>query len=173
MQNKKLKNSKLIKVMRGLLFDKRAVSVALSTLIITAGVIAAGIAVLYWAYSWGNIADDQYSKSTSNSMSAMGESLGFEYITYSNVSPTVGNLTVYIINCGTSNKINIARVYLWDSYMNPIGSYNVSTGIPVSGLNVGKEGYFSVSQHLNSSTYYNLRVVTVRGSNFDQAFSTP
>ena len=42
----------------GFFLNKRAVSVALSTMIITAGVIAAGIAVLYWAYSWETLQID-------------------------------------------------------------------------------------------------------------------
>jgi hypothetical protein len=163
----------------GFFTNKRAVSVALSTMVITAGVIAAGIAVLYWTYSWGNVADQQYSNSTSNSMSAMGEQLGFEFTTYSS-----SQLTVYLINCGTSNNLTVARAYLWTSTFIPIGGnypvsplYNTATGkqIPQSagGLGIGQEGFFNMSVSLSGGTYYNLRVVTGRGSNFDEAFSTP
>jgi hypothetical protein len=181
MNNRKIRHSKPIKLVLNLLFDKRAISVVLSTLIITAGVIAAGIAVLYWAYGWGNVADQQYSTITSDSMSAMGEQLGFEYTTYSS---SLGQLTVYLINCGTSNNLTIARVYLWSSTFVPISGkftlsplYYTATGkqIPTStgGLGIGKEGYFNLSGlSLSSGTYYNLRVVTGRGSDFDEAFST-
>ena len=61
----------------GFFTNKRAVSVALSTMIITAGVIAAGIGVLYWTYSWGNVADRQYSTSISTSQNATSEMIGF------------------------------------------------------------------------------------------------
>ena len=164
--------------------DKRAVSVALSTMIITAGVIAAGITVLYWAYGVGNVADRQYSPSVSNSTSALGEQLGFEYTTYPVSS---GSLYVYLINCGTSNNLTIAHVYLWSStfvQILPTKSWNLSPlyytatplkPIPAStgGLGIGREGYFILSGlSLSSGTYYNLRVVTGRGSNFDEAFST-
>jgi len=47
MQTKRIRRLKIVRVIRDLLFGKRAVSVALTTMIITAGVIAAGIAVLY------------------------------------------------------------------------------------------------------------------------------
>jgi hypothetical protein len=167
----------------GFFTNKRAVSVALSTMIITAGVIAAGIGVLYWTYSWGNVADRQYSTSTSNSMSAMGEQLGFEYTTYSSSNL---QLKVYLINCGTSNNLNVARVYLWSSTFVPIvvsftlsPLYYTSTGtqIPPSagGLGIGQEGFVTLTftaPGLSVGTYYNLRLVTGRGSNFDEAFST-
>jgi hypothetical protein len=167
--------------MRSLILDKRAVSVALSTLIITAGVVAFGIAILYWAYSWGGIANQAYSGAVSSSQSAIAESLGFEYISYSN-----NNLTVYLINCGMSKNVTIVRAYLWNSSGQLIGSYPNASAfpplyytatkqpIPSNALDVGDEGYFTLSQlSLDASTYYTLRLVTKRGSNFDQAFSTP
>jgi hypothetical protein len=46
----------------GFLGSRKAVSVVVSTVVLSAGVLALGIAVLYWAYSWGNLANLQYSK---------------------------------------------------------------------------------------------------------------
>jgi hypothetical protein len=177
LRNRHPKSKRLDRKIRSLLFDKRALSVALSTLIITAGVIAAGIAVLYWAFAWGNVANHQYSDNVSNSQSAIQENLGFEYITYSG-----SQLTVYLINCGKSNNVTLARAYLWDNFSNPKGTYAIpslyyttnNAQIPSNeGLNIGDEGYFSLSLSLDSGAYYTLRVVTGRGRNFDQAFSTP
>ncbi len=123
MNNKKTKHSKSIRLFRNLLFDKRAVSVALTTMIITAGVIAAGIAVLYWAYSWGNVADNQYSSTVSNNQNAIQENLAFEYVTYSS---TNYQLTVYVINCGLANSINFTRLYIWNSANQPIGTFPIT-----------------------------------------------
>lgn len=165
--------------MRGLLFDKRGISVALTTMVITAGVLAAGIAVLYWTYSWGNVANHQYSQTVTNSQDAIGENLAFEYTTYSNNN---NQLTIYIINCGISNNVQIARVYIWDQNHQLIGTFppagsisvlmNITTGQPISGnsLNKTHDGYFTVNVNLVSG-YYAFRVVTERGRNFDGSFA--
>ncbi len=162
---------------RNVFSDKRAVSVALSTLIITAAVIAAGISVLYWAYSWGNIANDQYSQTISSNQNATSEKIAFEYTSYSS-----GTLKVYLINCGQVNDIQIARVYIWDGASKIIGTFppddsgitlmHTSNGMPIAANSLGKgdEGYFTVN-HALSSGIYTLRVVTERGRNFDTTIS--
>jgi hypothetical protein len=179
MSNKKIRKRKLRKPVRNLLFDRRGISDALTTIIITAGVIAFGIAVLYWAYSWGNIANQQYSTTVGNSQDAIGENLAFEYVYYSN-----NNLTVYLINCGMTNNVSITRLYIWINYSQPIGTFTPSalmyitnnTAIPNNSLSIGNEGYFTVpinNPPLVSGSYYRIRVVTGRGRNFDGEFSTP
>src|SRR5512137_2461011 len=85
---------------KSFLLNKKAASVVVSTLILTAGVLAMGIAILYWASSWGSIATRTYSTAEGNSAKAIQERLGFEYIDYrSNV------LTVNVINWGTSANL--------------------------------------------------------------------
>ncbi len=169
------------RIVSRLLFNKRAVSVALSTMIITAGVIAMGIAVLYWAYSWGKVANMQYSDSVTAGSNAIEERIAFEYIAYSSSNAEV---RVNMINWGKANNVSIARVYIWDSAHEPIGSYNgivltnITTNAPISGntLNPGDEGYFSVKVTLpphSEPYYYSIRVVTERGRNFDGSFATP
>jgi len=161
-----------------LFFNKRAVSVALSTMIITAGVVAMGIAVLYWAYSWSNLATKQYSDAIATGSNAIGERIAFEYIAYSSSS---AELTVNIINWGKTNNVSIARVYIWDSAHQPVGSFsglilmNITTSAPIPGntLNMGDEGYFSITTSLPSNSYFSIRVVTERGRNFDGSFATP
>ena len=137
--------------MRGFLKDKRAISVALTTMIITAGVIAAGIAVMYWTYGWGNVANQQTAQMVTNSQSAMQENIGFEYVTYSNSNPN-NQLSIYIINCGKSNNVSIARAYLWDSAHQPLNTiqivtlYNVDSGTSVPNkLNIGDEACVRLS----------------------------
>jgi hypothetical protein len=176
MPNRKTKNQKAKRLIQSLLLDKRAISVALSTMIITAGVIAAGIAVLYWATSWGNVANQQYSATVANSQNAIGERLAFEYTTYN-----TKQLTVYLINCGKSNNVTIVAWYIYNASSRLVGSYHSPTGqriqltffdLTKTSLDVGVEAYFSLNSSLNSG-YYTLRLVTERGRNFDGTFSAP
>ncbi len=187
MTQKKTRTLKAKRKSKNLFLNKKAFSVVLSTLIITAGVLAAGIAVLYWAYSWGNIADQQYSSSATASQNAMSEMIGFEYITYSNSPPC--NLTIYIINCGLTNGLNISRIYVWNNQSQFVGTFpvasqttiilmNTTTNMPIPNnqLNKGNDAYFNVTipqGTLISSSYYTIQVVTQRGRNFDGAFYTP
>jgi len=169
---------------RGLLGSKKAVSVVVSTVVLSAGVLALGIAVLYWAYSWGNIANLQYSKAVAASSYAVSERVGFEYISYSS-SGNTNNLTVNIINWGRANNLNISHVYIWDSFHNFVGTgaytpsqlTNITSGSPIPNnlLNIGDEGSFRVTWLSNTlpNGYYNIRIVTGRGRNFDSSFVVP
>jgi hypothetical protein len=176
LKGRRSKLKKLDRRMRSLLSDKRAISVTLSTLILTAGVIAAGIAILYWAYSWGNVANDQYSSTVTNNQNAILESLSFEYITYSS---TNSRLTVYVINCGLSNSLNLTRLYIWNSANQPLGTYTIaqlyrtSDSANISSLSRGAEGYFNVAFAASPlvSGFYTIRVVTGSGRNYDGSFS--
>jgi hypothetical protein len=161
---------------RTLLFDKKAVSVVISTIVLTAGVLAMGIAILYWAYSWGNIANHTYSTAEENSAKAVQERLGFEYIDYS------GNiLTVNIINWGTSNNVTIASVRIYNSAHQYLSNYtrptlrNITTSAVIPfGLPVTGEGYFRITPipALGSGLFY-IQIVTDRGRTFDGSFATP
>ena len=177
MHTKKISKSKPVRLIRNLLLSKRAVSVALTTLIITAGVIAAGIAVLYWAYSWGNIANNQYANTVGNNQNAIEENIAFEFVNYSSVT---NQLTVYVINCGLSNGVTLDQLYLWNGANLPIGSYSIgqlyrigeNTPISMNSLNQGDQGYFTITPSPKlSSGYYTLRIVTGSGRNFDYSFS--
>lgn len=162
---------------RRFLFDKKAASVVVGTLILTAGVLAMGIAILYWVTSWGRLATRSYSTAEGNSAKAIQERLGYEYIDYS------GNiLTVNVINWGTSANLTIANVYIYNNAHQYVGNYssptlrNISTSsIITSGLDVGGEGYFQLTPIpvLADGSFYYIRVVTGRGRTFDGSFATP
>jgi hypothetical protein len=162
--------------MRSLFLNRKAVSVVLSTIVLTAGVLAMGIAVLYWSYSWGNMATKAYSNSEANNAKAVQERLGFEYIAYDVSS---NSLTISLINWGTANSINITSVHLSDSLHQPVGGYSNPqirdiTGKPVSSLNMGSEGYIKIflTSSLSSNSLYYIRVVSGRGRTFDSSFAT-
>jgi len=169
------RRSGLYKRIFSVLFNKRAVSVALSTMIITAGVVAMGITVLYWAYSAGDLANKQYSDTIAVGSNAVVERLAFEYIDYSG-----SQVTVNMINWGKANNVSIARVYVWDNNHELVGSFSdivlfdIGTSQPIESntLDVGDEGYFSIISPLPPNSYFNIRVVTERGRNFDSSFST-
>ena len=162
--------------MRSLLLNKKAASVVLSTVILTAGVIAMSIAVLYWTYSMGKIGNIEYSKNTAASSSAIWEKLGFEVI-----SGSGNNLTVYLINWGKADDVSIAHVLILNSSYSYVGSnitniifkdINSNESISGNALNVGHDGFFitSLSTSLNPGDLYYVRIVTSRGRNFDGSF---
>jgi hypothetical protein len=159
-----------------LLLNKKAASVVLSTVVLTAGVIAMGIAVLYWTQSMGKIGNLEYSKSTKASISALEERIGFEYISYSS-----NTVTANIINWGKADNISIARVYVLNtSYShvavsNNVALKNITNNNYISGniLRLGCEGYFTITTTLVSNSMYYVRIVTDRGRNFDGSFATP
>jgi hypothetical protein len=160
-----------------LLLNRKAASVVLSTVVLTAGVIAMSIAVLYWTYGMGKISRIEYTKSTTTSMSAINERIGFEYVRYLGTT-----LTVNIINCGKTDSINITRVYIMNgNYQNVVVSglgvtlYNIDnpgTQLPGNKLGIGKEGYFTINtpNPLANGLYY-VRITTGRGRNFDGSFA--
>jgi hypothetical protein len=162
-----------------LLFNKKAASVVISTVILTAGVIAMSIAVLYWTYSMGKITNIEYEKNTAANSNAIEERIGYEHISGSN-----NNLTVYIINWGKADNIRIAHVLILDNSYRYVGSNmsnirlknidNPSGTSYISGnhLRIGADGFFttSLSTQLTPNMIYYVRIVTTRGRNFDGSF---
>jgi hypothetical protein len=158
--------------------NKKAVSVVLSTVVLSAGVLALGIAVLYWAYSWGHLANLSYSRTVATNSYAVAERIGFEYVSYSTSNRI---LTINIINCGAANNLNISSVHVTDSMRNPVGTgayppsslTNMTTGAQIAdnSLDMGEEGKFTITFSTPlPNGYYNIRVVTGRGRNFDSSF---
>jgi hypothetical protein len=163
---------------RGLFFNKKAASVVVSTIILTAMVVAASIAVLYWTQSMSKIGNTEYSKNTKASSNAVEERLGFEYVTYAGRS-----LTVNIVNWGETSNVTIAHVLVLDSSYNYVGSNltairltDIDNKLPISGnsLSSGSDGYFTTiisnPGSLQMNHLYYVRIVTSSGRNFDGSF---
>ncbi len=166
-----------------LLANKKAVSVVVSSIILTAGVIAMSIAVLYWTYGMGKVSHIEYTKSTTTSMNALNERIGFEYMQYSPGGS--GSLNIYIINCGKADNTTISRAYVlnnqyqnvWVSSLN-ITIRNIDSGaqFQYNRLGVGVEGYVRLlgtpQRPLTLTTgLYTVRFVTDRGRTFDGSFA--
>jgi hypothetical protein len=166
----------------GLLRNKKAVSVVVSTVVLTAGVIAASIAVLYWTYGMGKISHTEYNKSTNSSISALNERIGYEYISYS-----TGTLTVNIINCGRTDNLNVTRIYVMNNGYHDVansGGASVilrtinddgTSGTPIAGnhLDIGQDGSIRLNGLSLASGLYYVRITTGRGRNFDSSFGVP
>ena len=179
MKNRRTHNSNLQlrakRTLHHLLYNKKAASVVVSTVILTAGVLAMSIAVLYWTYSMGKITNIEYKENTLANSNAVEERIGFEHINGSS-----NNVTVYVINWGKADNISIAHVLILDSSYNYVGSNsnvrlsNIDTNNFISGnhLRIGADGYFnaSLSAQLTPDTIYYVRIVTTRGRNFDGSF---
>lgn len=163
---------------RNLLFDKKAASVVVSTIVLTAGVLAMGIAILYWTSSWGRIATQTYSTAEENSAKALQERIGFEYIDYARNTNT---LTVNIMNWGTSNNVTVASVYIYNNAHQYLSNYTrptlrsiASNAVIPFGLPISGEGYFRITlaPTLAPNSFYYIRIVTDRGRTFDSSFVT-
>ena len=159
--------------------NKKGASQVVSTVILTAGVLAMSIAVLYWTYSMGKIGNIEYSKNTAASSSAIFERIGFETVQYNANAHTI---SASIINWGKTDNITIAHVLILNSTYDYVGSntgvggiqlHDVGDGTNVNSLRIGKDATFTtqVSGQISSGDMYYMRLVTSRGRNFDFAFT--
>lgn len=161
----------LIRRISRIIFDKRAMSNVISAVILTGVVVALSFVVFGWVQSRSLEKKSEIAETVDAETARLKEKLVFEYVFYGNPS---GDITVYLLNCGTIDDVEIKNVYVGNStwLSNPPFStlkFLNGTEIPDQDLDVGEEGYLELSTIL-SSGYYNVRVVTVRGATFDQDF---
>ncbi len=159
--------------------NKKGASQVVSLVILTAGVLAMSIAVLYWTYGIGKIINLEYSKNTAASSNAIFERIGFETAQYDANAHTI---SASIINWGKADNITIAHVLILNSIFDYVGSntgvggiqlHTLSDGTDVDSLRIGKDATFTtqVSGQITEGNMYYIRLVTSRGRNFDFAFS--
>lgn len=148
-----------------LLHGRRAVSVVVSNVILVGAVIAVSFVVLSWAQYRSSAYNDQYSEAMNADIAKLKERLAFEYVFYDE-----GNLTVYLMNCGTIDNVTIQTVFVGGT---PFSSINLEllNGTSINDLDISEEGYFVLSSlSLVAGKSYSVRVVTKRGSTFDHTF---
>ena len=171
--------------------DKRALSPIFATLLLATIIIVFGSVAFYYSSNLTRTATNNYVNTISNSQQAISERIGFENVVYTSSSK---NLTVYIINYGSANNVQIDSVFIYDANHNIVGQpYSQSsiltlkpiasstpTPTPITGnsLNVGKEGYFTITsvtqsggQALTSGSLYTIHLITKSGSSFDNVFT--
>ncbi|MGD0072415.1 MAG: hypothetical protein ABSB71_12755 [Candidatus Bathyarchaeia archaeon] len=173
--------------------NKRALSPIFATVLLATIIIIFGSVAYYYASNLTSTATNSYVGTLSDSQQAIAERIGFENVVYNSSSPA--KLTVYIINCGSANNVQINSVFLYDSSHNIVGAYSFSDGsisklkpidsaVPTptafTGLNVGNEGYFTVTLgkgtsgndiSLSSGSIYTIHLITKSGSAFDYEFT--
>lgn len=162
--------SRLTRKVRRLFFNRHAVNVIISNLIMAGAVVALGFAVLSWTYSWSSVYNTEYANLIEANSDRIKEKLVFEYIFY---NASENGLTVYLINCGKSDDVSLANVYLSNSswfQSFPDIELRFLNGTLTESLDIGEEGYFQLSVSLVANTSYSIRIVTGRGRCFDATF---
>ena len=158
-----------------LLLRKRAVTPVISSVILTGAVIAVSFVVLSWTQYRSSAYNEQYGDAMDADIAQLKERLTFEYSFYNG---TQDNLLVYLMNSGTIDNVTIQTVYIKNTAGASVQMYSSvtlrhfnSTEITDQYLDRAEEGYFVLSSlNLVADTSYTVRVVTGRGSTFDQAF---
>lgn len=162
---------RLIKKVCRLLLDKRAVSPAVSSTILTTVVVTLGFSVLYWTYARSSAFNTEYADVMEGNLARIKEKLVFEYVFYDRSGT---ELDVYLMNCGTVDDVRLVNVYLSNSsWLQQFSSIDLKflNGTSTLGLDIQEEGYFKlVSVDLVAETSYSIRVVTGRGRWFDATF---
>lgn len=153
-----------------IIFDKRAVSNVISATILTGVVVALSLSMFAWAQGRSSVYNDEYRETVDAETAKLKEKLAFEYVYYAD------DLSIYLLNCGTIDDIQIKTVYIYASnntlleiFSNP-QLYLFQSLVEISDLDRGEEGRLVLSTSLYDGAYYCVRVVTVRGATFDTNF---
>lgn len=166
---KQQRHSKFVRL-RKFFLDKRAISVAISNVIFASVVVTLGFVVLYWTYGTTSSLNHDYNEVMDSNLARIKEKLVFEYVFY---DMDDGKLFVYLLNCGKSNDVAIASVYVRNSTWY-VSFSNVElkllNGTSTESLDVGEQGYFTVSISLVVNSSYVIQLVTERGRAFETSF---
>jgi len=158
------------------LCNKKAISAVISNVILVGAVIAVSFVVLFWAQYRSSAYNEEYSEAMNSDIARLKERLAFEYVFY---NEDEDSLSVYLMNCGTINDTTVETAYVTTSSGNLIEVFTDITLLHFNGsqisdqdLDIGEEGYFVLSSFddLVAGTSYIIRVITGRGSSFDQSF---
>ena len=163
--------SRLAKRILRLLFEKRAVGSVISTVLLTATVMALGSGVLLWATQRVSIVNVEYADVMDASLARIKEKIALEYVFY---DTNEKELTVYLINCGESNNVGLDDVYLGNGswiQLFPDVELRYLNGELTQSLDVQEEGFFEISASLVADTNYFIRIVTGRRRVFEATFS--
>ena len=163
-----------IKKISKLIFDKRAVNNAVSATILTGVVIALSLTVFAWAQTRASDYNSDFSDTVDSETARLKEKLAFEYVFY---DASTENLMVFLLNCGTIDGVKVRTVLIYDRNNVLIKTFSEPTlypfqsldEIPDQALDMGEEGRLVLQLELTSG-FYNIRVITQRGSTFDTQF---
>jgi hypothetical protein len=147
--------------------NRKAVNAVIANIILVAAVIVVGFATLGWVQSQSTQYQQIQTGVVNRDVSQLQERLSFEYVSYNSHT-----LTVYLLNSGTSNNVNVTSVQIGSSAPLSVTNLYLLNGTSVKSLTTGQDGYFTVSGvTLNQGTTYTIRVITSRGSTFVTNFA--
>ena len=166
----------LVRRILRIIFDKRAVSNVISATILTGVVIALSLSMFSWAQGRTSVYNNEYRETVDAETAKLKEKLAFEYVYYYDDNPSK-KLSIYLLNWGTIDDIQIKTVYIYDSSgalcCEPFSEpplYLFQSMDEISDLDKGEEGRLVLSTNLDEGVYYCVKVVTVRGASFDSNF---
>jgi len=160
-----------------LLRERRAVSVAISNVILTGAVIVVGFVVLFWGQSQSSAYNNAYSQTMSSDIASLQEKLTFENVFYNSSAKVV---LVYLLNSGKQNNVTIKAVsvknvitgtyVIWSSPV--VLKFFNGTTMTKQHLDMAQQGYFvlSLAGSLNTGTRYSVLITTGRGSSFESTY---
>jgi|GEM_PF-1330566 len=159
-----------------IIFDKRAVNNVISAVILTGAVVALSLSVFAWAQSRSTDYSREYSETVDAETAKLKEKLAFEYIYYED-NPS-NDLSIYLLNCGTIDDVQIKTVYISDSDNTLLETFSdpqlylFLSLVEISDLDRGEEGrlVLTLSTSLDDGAYYCVRIITGRGASFDSNF---
>lgn len=155
-----------------IILDKRAVSNVISATILTGVVVALSLSMFAWAQGRSSVYNNEYRETVDAETAKLKEKLAFEHVYYED------DLSIYLLNCGTIDDIQIKTVYIYDSgntlleiFSNP-QLYLFQSLVEISDLDIGEEGRLILepSTSLEQGAYYRVKIITVRGATFDTDF---
>ena len=165
----------VVDMVRGLLgkiiHDKKAATVAVSTVIITSAAVALGFAVLYWAQSKTDSLNSQFNEEMEADIARLREKITFECVFYDSVN---NELYVYVFNCGKSDDVTIVAAYVRnDTWMESFSDIQLRflNGTVTESLDTGEHAYIKLSVDLTTDSIYTIRLITGRGRIFETSFA--
>ncbi len=150
--------------------DRRAVSPAISSVIMAGAIIIVGFSVLTWTFDQSADYNHQYAVSMQTNLDKLREKLIFEYVFY---NVTSNETNVYLLNCGETPEVSLVSITLrnstWhQSVSSPPLRFLNST--QVQSLNIDEEGKLKITSALQTGTSYTLSISTSRGKSFVTKF---
>jgi len=151
--------------------NKKAVSVVISTTLMTSAVMALGFVILFWTQEKAFEANSEYSENTDLNIAKIGEELIIEHIFYDYNENT---LKIWLLNCGKTNSIQLTQILLSNSsWSQTCTDFELKylNGTSTESLNVNEEAVIELS--VNLVTYfvnYDIQINTERSRQFVSEF---
>ncbi len=157
---------------RRLVINRRGISAVISNMILATAVIAMGFAVLVYVTSTSESFVTEYNGAVSSDISKLQEAISLEYWSYNSSG---GRLSVYFLNSGQVNNVNVTSVYVtnssWDMRFSSV-TLKYFNGTVATSLGIGEEEFIDLFPlTLVEGNSYTIKIITRRGSVFENAFT--